>query len=288
MGSEQPIKIKALALGVLAYIGGSQVFGIILSLVMGIILGMLGISMNEINAPVWGPVLSLISGFGSAVLGGFVAGRIAKQKQVVHGALVGAIVVAIGIFFILLFCFLFCGPLPPAWYSIVSFIGVVLFGMLGGRIAESTCKKINGTSPNRSTTTENKELNKKSEIAPSWVAALLVFGAGVVATVLFCASGMAGINAVYGIISVLGALGAISCCVASYLNRKHWLLLGVLFTFPFIAFSFNVLLTEPEKDLEGISILVTTLAILLTLGIAGSLLGAIIRNSIIKRTNKSV
>jgi putative membrane protein (TIGR04086 family) len=284
MGSERSIKIKALALGVLANIGGSQVLGIMLSLVMGIILGILGVSMNEMNAHIRAPILTLISGFGSAVLGGFVAGRIAKQKQVFHGALVGAIVSAIGI----LYGFLSSAFLPPGpgWYNIVLLVGFVPFGMVGGRIAENTCKKINDKSPNRSTITENKEMNQQFEIAPPWVAALLAFGAGIVVTPLFCASGMAG--EVYGIIPVLEALGAISCCVASYLNRKYWFLLGVLFAFPFIAFSAILLLTEPEKDLEGIRILVTTSAILLASGIAGSLIGAIIRNSIRKRTNKDV
>ncbi|MDD5270058.1 MAG: TIGR04086 family membrane protein [Candidatus Omnitrophica bacterium] len=284
MGSEQPIKIKALSLGVLANIGGSLVLGIMLSLIMGIILGILGISMNEINAPVWGPVLSLISGFGSAVLGGFVAGRVAKQKQVFHGALVGAIVSVIG----LLYGFVSGESFPPAWYNIVLFVGVVLFGMLGGRIAESTCKKVNDTSPNRPATTENKELNKKSEIAPSWVAALLGFGAGWVAMAFLLVLGMAGINTSYGALPVLAAAGAISCCLASYLNRKYWIISGTLFALPIILFSALACLTEPEGDSEGFLFLVTSSAIFMISGIAGSLIGVIIRSNFIKRTNKNV
>lgn len=278
MESERPVKIKALALGVLANIGGSLVLGIMLSLVMGIILGALGVSMNEINARMWGPILNLISGFGSAVLGGFVAGRIAKQKQVLHGAIVGAAWIFLG--------FLSGESFPPSWYNIVLFVGVVPFGMMGGRIAENTCKKINDMPQNRPTITENKRLNKQFEIVPPWVAALLAFGAGVAALMLLFVSGMFSIP--YGIIPALEALGAISCCLASYLNRKYWLLLGVLFAFPIIAFSVQALLTAPEGDPTGVRFFVTTPAICLASGIAGSLVGAMIRNSIRKRTHKNV
>lgn len=278
MGSERPIKIKALALGVLVNIGGSLVLGIMLSLIMGIILGILGVSMNE-NASMWGPALNLISGFGSAVLGGFVAGRLAKQKQVIHGAIVGAIVVATGI----TLGFISGESFPPAWHNIVLFVGVIPFGMLGGRIAENTCKKIDGMSPNRSTVTENKELNKQPEIAPSWVAVLLAFSAGFAALMLLIISSMFSIS--YGIITALEALGAISCCVASCLNRKYWFLLGVLFAFPIIAFSIQAILINPGCDPIGFWFLITSSAICLVSGIAGSLIGIVIGNNI-RKNNK--
>ncbi|MFA5148228.1 MAG: TIGR04086 family membrane protein [Candidatus Omnitrophota bacterium] len=279
MGSERPIKIKALALGILAYIGGSLVFGSILGLAMGIILTAQGVSANEMNARIWGPILNLINGFGSAVLGGFVAGRIAKQKQVLHGAIVGAIVVVTWI----ILGFFSGESFPLAWHNIVLFVGVVPFGMLGGRVAENTRKKINDMSSNRSTITENKELNKQSEIAPSLISALLVFGAGVVALILLSISGMAGINTAYGFIPVAEVLGAISCCVASYLNRKYWFLLGALFAFPIIVFSIQAILTNPGSDPIGFWFLITASAICLASGIAGSLIGVIIGNNIRKK-----
>ena len=60
------------------------------------------------------------------MLGGYVAGRVSKTHEVLHGGIVGGIG--------LLFGLLFWTSLP-LWYSIVSLLGVIPCGMLGGRIA---------------------------------------------------------------------------------------------------------------------------------------------------------
>jgi hypothetical protein len=58
---------------------------------------------------------------------GFVAGRVSKKFEVLHGGIVGFIGILFGILF---------WTTLPLWYIIVSLVGVVPLGMIGGRIAE--------------------------------------------------------------------------------------------------------------------------------------------------------
>ncbi len=123
------ISIKALALGALTDIGGSLIFGFALGLIVIVVWLAQGIPLNQLAGREKDPILVvpvLIAGWGFTLLGGFVAGRVAKKSEVMHGGLVGLIAVLTGI------CFWGSTPL---WYGIVSLLGVIPFGMAGGRLS---------------------------------------------------------------------------------------------------------------------------------------------------------
>lgn len=85
---------------------------------------------NQIEAYLHGPIvliLGMVIGFAFTILGGFVAGRVSKKFEVLHGGIVGFIGILFGVLF---------WTTLPLWYIIVSLVGVVPLGMLGGRIAE--------------------------------------------------------------------------------------------------------------------------------------------------------
>jgi hypothetical protein len=129
MTQSKRISLKALLLGFLTDIGGSLVCGIGLGIVWGIALAARGVPANQIAAHFQGMaffVTSLVLGFGFTVLGGYVAGRVAKRSEMLHGGIVGGIGIVFGI--------LFAAALP-LWCTIVSSAGVVPFGMVGGFLA---------------------------------------------------------------------------------------------------------------------------------------------------------
>jgi hypothetical protein len=124
------IDIKAVALGVLTDTGGSLVIGAILAVIIVVGLAMNGIPKNQIEAYLHGPIvliLGMVIGFAFTILGGFVAGRVSKKFEILHGGIVGFIGILFGVLF---------WTTLPMWYIIVSLVGVVPLGMLCGRIAE--------------------------------------------------------------------------------------------------------------------------------------------------------
>ena len=129
------INIKALMLGVLVDEGGSLTTGAILGVITGIVLASKGVQQNEIQTYLHSPFVlipNLIIGLGFTVLGGFVAGRVSTSNEVLHGVIVGFITIFFGILF---------WTTLPLWFKIIPFITNVPFGMLGGRIAETTHEK---------------------------------------------------------------------------------------------------------------------------------------------------
>jgi hypothetical protein len=129
MDDTRRIRVKAVALGALTDICGSVVVGSVLGLVTGIVLVARGVPPNELSAHLEGPAVlvpGLIIGFGFTVLGGFVAGRVSKHREVMHGGLVGLVGLIWGL--------LFWGA-GPLWYQLISVVGIIPFGMLGGRLA---------------------------------------------------------------------------------------------------------------------------------------------------------
>ena len=75
-----------------------------------------------------GLLLGLIIGLGCTGLGGYVAGRMAKQAGVLHGLLVAVIGMVIAL--------IFREGGDPAWFDIVGFAGMLPAGMLGGHLAQ--------------------------------------------------------------------------------------------------------------------------------------------------------
>ena len=86
---------------------------------------------SEMEARLQRPAVTIalmIVGLGFTVLGGYVAGKISKIRQVMHGGIVGVV----GIVLTLL-----SWGSAPLWYDIAALATVVPCGMLGGRIAET-------------------------------------------------------------------------------------------------------------------------------------------------------
>ena len=130
MPKKTRIRIKAIVLGFVTDLGGSLVVGIAYGVVLGISMAVTGIPLEEIATCLQGPVVtipSLFIGFGFTLLGGFVAGRIAKHSEILHGGIVGGVGILLGFFL--------CGSLP-LWYNIISFAGVIPVGMAGGYLAK--------------------------------------------------------------------------------------------------------------------------------------------------------
>ena len=97
--------------------------------IIGIALGIMGISENEINTQIVSPlgsIINIILAFGFTFFGVYIAGRIAKYSEVLHGGIVGAIGLILG--FIIMVAMYF----PIHWPQIVSFVGIVPIGMVGG------------------------------------------------------------------------------------------------------------------------------------------------------------
>lgn len=97
-----------------------------------------GLSENEVAARMHGPsglLLMLILGLGFTVGGGYVAGRTARQEEILHGALVAGLGIVLGLFL--------RDPGVPLWYEAVSFAAMIPAGMAGGYLARERSAKRN-------------------------------------------------------------------------------------------------------------------------------------------------
>ena len=129
MTEKKGIRIWAIAIGLATDLGGSVLAGTAYGVVLTICMLVRGISPETVATRLQGPVVEvpgLLIGFGFTLLGGFVAGRIAKRSEILHGGIVGGIGLPLG--------FLFCAALP-LWYNIISFAGIIPVGMVGGYLA---------------------------------------------------------------------------------------------------------------------------------------------------------
>ncbi len=98
-----------------------------------------GLSENEVAARMHGPsglLLMLILGLGFTVVGGYVAGRTARQEEILHGTSVAGLGIVLGLFL--------RDPGLPLWYEAVSFAAMIPAGMAGGYLAREGNAKRNG------------------------------------------------------------------------------------------------------------------------------------------------
>jgi len=122
----QEISTKAIILGVMFDNIGYLCFITIL----GIALGIMGITENEFNTQIE-TITNIILALGFTFLGGYIAGRIAKHSEVLHGGIVGAIGILIGFIIIVAMSY------PIRWPEIVCFVGIIPIGMGGGCVART-------------------------------------------------------------------------------------------------------------------------------------------------------
>jgi len=121
------IKLKAVIVG--AVVDNATTLFIMTFLAAALVSA--GISEDEVMSRMKsanGLLLGLIIGLGCTVLGAYVAGRMAKQAEVLHGALVAAIGMVIAL--------IFRESGVPAWFDILGFAAMLPAGMAGGYLAE--------------------------------------------------------------------------------------------------------------------------------------------------------
>lgn len=127
------VNIKAIIIGFVSDFVASTVFGITLSFFMAVILAMKGYKDAELESSLIKlldgttyRILSLIVGLGFTMMGGYLAGRIAKSGEYFHSGAVGLLNVLFGLFFIGMYF---------TWYSIIAFLLVLPAAIMGGDMA---------------------------------------------------------------------------------------------------------------------------------------------------------
>ncbi len=133
------LKIKAILFGFLVDTIGTMAVAFVLLFAMA----ERGFSENEVATRMHGPsglLLMLLLGLGFTVVGGYVAGRTARQAEILHGAAVAAIGMVLGLFL--------REPGLPLWYEAFSFAAMIPAGMAGGYLAgeSNTKRKVPGGS----------------------------------------------------------------------------------------------------------------------------------------------
>lgn len=135
MADRGRISFRAVILGVLTDIVGSLAVMTAVGVIVGIAAAAQGAPQAELDLQLQRPgflMPSVLLGLGFTALGGFVAGRVSGRLETIHGCLVGSVCVVLGILL---------WPLSasvPAWYTVVSLLGSVPLGLLGGYLAENT------------------------------------------------------------------------------------------------------------------------------------------------------
>lgn len=126
------INIKSVFLGFLVDIVGSLLVGFIIGIIAAILYVAKGNRIDGFeqfyysNLPIM--IISLIVGLLFVILGGFIAGKVAKQDEILNACSVGMVGILFGLFF--------CWSLP-LWYNIASFLLIMPCAYLGGLIAKN-------------------------------------------------------------------------------------------------------------------------------------------------------
>lgn len=127
------VNIKAIFIGFVSDFVASTIFGIALSFFMAVVLAMKGYKNAKLETQLIGlldgttyRILSLIVGLGFTMMGGYLAGRIAKSGEYFHSGAVGLLNVFFGLFFIGMYF---------TWYSVIAFLLVFPAAIIGGDMA---------------------------------------------------------------------------------------------------------------------------------------------------------
>jgi hypothetical protein len=120
------VSVKAVALGVAVGICGSLFFSLVASVVLGIAAG--GKTSAQVVAETVAKFLwvNLVAGLGLTFLGGFLAGRVAPERKVLHAAAVGLIALVLSL--------AFAGG-EPGWFKAISWALLVPVAVAGGLLA---------------------------------------------------------------------------------------------------------------------------------------------------------
>ncbi len=120
------IKLKAVIAGAIVDNAGT----LLLMATLAALLVSRGLSEDEVMGRMKstsGLLLGLIIGLGCTILGAYLAGRIAKQAEVLHGVLVAFAGMAVAL--------IFNESVDPLWFDIVGFAAMLPAGIAGGYLA---------------------------------------------------------------------------------------------------------------------------------------------------------
>lgn len=132
------IKLKAVIIGAVVDNAGT----LFIMTLLATALVSTGLSQDEVMGRMKstsGLLLGLILGLGCTLLGGYVAGRMAKQTEVLHGALVAVLGMVVAL--------IFWDKSVPAWFDILGFAAMLPTGMAGGRLAQQRRRTGEGDRP---------------------------------------------------------------------------------------------------------------------------------------------
>ncbi|MDA8099823.1 MAG: hypothetical protein M0042_09365 [Nitrospiraceae bacterium] len=121
------IKIKAVILGAVVDNAGT----ILLMTILAALLVKSGLTEDEVMLRMKsndGLLLGLILGMGCTVGGALLAGVMAKEAEILHGALVAAIGMVLSI--------VFHESGDPLWFQIAGFVAILPAGVFGGYLAK--------------------------------------------------------------------------------------------------------------------------------------------------------
>ncbi|MFC1613914.1 hypothetical protein ACFL5K_01305 [Gemmatimonadota bacterium] len=141
MSTKRKFSIKAVIVGWLVDVLGSQIFGGILGVVAGVILVTKGTIDQEtmqayFSNSVWFLTVGFILGLCFTMLGGYLAARIAKFAELKHALGVGILSLVTGSLFVLL-----TGANPGStWLLLAALILTVPAALLGGYLRMVTAK----------------------------------------------------------------------------------------------------------------------------------------------------
>jgi putative membrane protein (TIGR04086 family) len=93
-------------------------------------------AFQEMLAAPEGLLTMFLIGILGTVLGGYVAGRLAKNEEIKHGALVGAVGIILG----LVQSSMTATSAVPPWYEFLGYVLMIPAGALGGSIAQGRAK----------------------------------------------------------------------------------------------------------------------------------------------------
>ncbi|HAS53039.1 MAG: hypothetical protein A2X56_12055 [Nitrospirae bacterium GWC2_57_13] len=124
------ISVKAVVLGFLADVGATAIVVVVLVVAAFFMYPEAYANEEQIEAlfsTTGVLVFGLVIGLLCTMLGGFVAGSIAKKAHYLNSGLVGGLGVLLGVAFV---------GQSPLWYDVVTFITIIPAAMLGGHLAK--------------------------------------------------------------------------------------------------------------------------------------------------------
>ena len=140
------IRVKAVVIGFLIDFGGGLIAGSVFFVVYGVLLVAQGVPQADIQARIMADkshfVVTMIMGFAFTAAGSYIAARIARTREIMHGGIVGLVGVAIG------FVFVWTSDTSrwPSWYIPVSFGLTLPVALLSGYLAQRRHRHIDSSS----------------------------------------------------------------------------------------------------------------------------------------------